>query len=177
MNYIFPTLLCLAMIAGCSQSDIDSHAQSSSQNPNTPYYHDLGDIAHDPLIDKQLFILCDSTRTMQGRSALRYPRGVGALEEICLSTFEYRPAFEVFSGYVTIRFMINCKNESGRFRAQALDLDFSPKECPNELKEQLLGIVENLNGWKKSTSFPPKAEYSKYINFKIDHGRIEHVLI
>ncbi len=177
MNYCISALLGLMFITSCSNSEIESSTTISLKKTKRQYPHDLGDIAHDPSLDKDLFVLCDSTRTIQGRSNLLYPGGVEAIEKICLSQFEYNPTFEGYTGYVTIRFMINCENETGRFRAHTLNLDFSPNECPDELKDQLLAITRNLKGWEKSTSFPPTTEYSKYINFKIDHGKLEHALM
>lgn len=177
MRHILVLLTIISILSSCMSNEKDALPIQMDEKPIKVYSHDLGDIPHDPALDSDSFRLCDPGRTMQGRSRLRYPGGREELEKVCLAQFQEDPDFESFTGYVTVRFMMNCKHETGRFRSLSVGLDFSPIDCPAELKDHLIHITRGLDEWKKSDRHGEQAEYSKYINFKIENGRIQHVLV
>lgn len=137
---------------------------------------DVGTILFDQAIDDSSFALCDSSRIFSGRNAIMFGDTKEAIEQECMKNFEFEPEFESFSGFVVVRFVVNCNAETGRFRAQTLDFDFSKKECPPELVSHLLGIVKGLKNWNQTRFATEGSDYSKYINFKIINGKIETVL-
>ena len=140
------------------------------------YSHWVGDIHFDSQVDDPDFLLCDSSNVIHRRNGLKYPGGKEAIKNECLKKYNFKPTFNSFSGYMMVRFIINCKNEKGRLRVQPLDFDFSIKESSPELKEHLLAIIKELNGWEAASVNDEGSDFSKYLNFKIENGQIENIL-
>ncbi len=140
------------------------------------YPHWVGDIAYDPAIDSRQFQLCDSSMVIHRRNALRYRGGKSAIEAFCRDRFKYESHFKSFSGYIVVRFLLNCKMERGRFRSRSLGLDFSPKDCPVKLQNHIMDVVKQLDEWYHTSQNDTNSDCSKYLNFKIDHGKIEAIL-
>jgi len=167
-KYLMALLVPLCLWLGCQGL---SEAVMEAEKPS----HWVGDIHFDSKSDDVNFTLCDSTNIIHRRNALNYPGGKEAIKKECLERFKFQSSFESFSGFIMIRFIINCKNKKGRYRVQSLDFDFSLKECPVELKEHLLSIVKGLNGWTPRLEKDAGADFSKYLNFKIENGKIENI--
>ncbi len=140
------------------------------------YSHDVGDILFDSRYDDSHFTMCDSSKISTSRSGLVYASNDGSVLAACKELFEFQPAFETYSGFVTIRFIVNCHNQADRFRAQPMDFDFSEKECPLQLINHLLGVARGLNHWRPSSERHASLDHAKYLNFKIKEGRIQNVL-
>jgi len=140
------------------------------------YSHWIGDIPYDVELDERTFQLCDSINVVHRRNALTYKGGKSKFKEEFLNQFQFEQEFEPFTGYVMIRFLINCKEEFGRFRVQTMEQDFSLKECPEELTNHLLDITKTLKSWDRRYAKDESSDCSKYLNFKIQDGRIENIL-
>ena len=74
------------------------------------------------------------------------------------------PAIDQNDGYVTIRFLVNCKGETGKFRVEG------------ELVTQLLEKTKQLDGWLPATREGYKCDYYKYLTFKIIDNQIVDIL-
>ena len=169
MKFFFLSLLALVLLAGCSESN-------KVKSPKKEYSHDVGDILFDSQTDDPTFTLCDSTKIITRRKALDYQGDRSKIGPACLEKFKFQPEFESFTGYITIRFIVNCNNESGRFRAKSLGSDFSLKEAPDSLKKHLVDIVQSLSGWNHAYENDAAFDIVKFINFKITNGQIDNVL-
>jgi len=139
--------------------------------------HDLSYISYDAKYDNPNYIICDSTKISSGRNRLKYIGGANKFKKDIASIYSYSPEYETFSGYIVIRFLVNCKGKSGRYRAQSLNLDFSPSTAPSDLIEYSIKLVKSLDNWTKSSAHDSKAAYHKFINLKINNGQIQHVLL
>lgn len=139
--------------------------------------HDLGYIPYDAKLDKPDFLVCDSTNIRSGRNRLQYPSGRNKFRKDITSKYLYKSDYKDFSGYIVVRFVVNCKGESGRYRAESLNLDFSPSDAPSDLLQYAITLVKSLDHWTKSTAYDIETEYSKFINLKISNGKIEHVVL
>lgn len=170
-NLLFVVLL---FICGCTNQTDNKIVQKSTIASSR---HDVGYTPIDLKLDDENFVVCDSTRIYSGRNRIQYADGSAALKKECMAKFVFKPAYKPFNGYIVVRFMINCQGETGRFRAESLDLDFSTKKCSPDLLEHSIQIVKNIDTWVKSSQYGEKREYSKYINFKFKNGKIEHVLL
>ena len=167
---IYRAVYCfILLITGCSRT-------SDYSDSDNNYLNDIGGILYDHQTDNREFQLCDSTKVTTSRSALTLNGSSNNVSTACLDVFEFVESFESFSGFITIRFMVNCHNEADRFRISTMDWDFSLKECPAELKNHLLEIVKSLKGWEHSSRVNPNLDVAKFINFKIINGRLENVL-
>lgn len=159
----------MCIFFGCTKS---SEKITETEVPS----HWVGDIHFDSKKDKPDFSLCDSTNIIHRRNGLNYPGGKEAIKKECLNKFQFQTEFKSFSGYIMVRFLMNCKNKTGRYRAAALDFNFSEKNCPPKLKEHLVSIVKELTEWKPSSEKNGNSDFSKYLNFKIKNGQIENIL-
>lgn len=139
--------------------------------------HNVGDIHFNADTDNSHFKLCDSTGIRSGRNSIRYENGQKGIEEACAKNFEFRDEFTSFTGYITVRFLVNCQLEMDRFRAQSMALDFSRKECPKELKEHIISMAKKLDNWALTSDDSEQTDFSKFINFKITNGKIENILL
>lgn len=169
MDFRILILASAVLMANCTST-------GRTENAAKTYGHDIGDILFDSHLDDVDFQLCDSINISTSRRGLIYSGGNGSVKNACIQNFEYNPSFESFSGFVTIRFIVNCKLQSDRFRAQSMDFDFSEKECPIELQKHLLQIVSELEEWRPSSPKHASLDHAKYLNFKIENGRIKNVL-
>jgi hypothetical protein len=140
------------------------------------YHHNVGDISFNPTLDNADFGFCDSTKIRSGRTAISLKEGNVAIRSYCLENFENQAQFESFSGFVTIRFLVNCKLEADRFRAHSMDYNFAPQACPAALKSHLTHLVSQLENWTLTADRYTQTDFSKFINFKIKDGTIEKII-
>ena len=138
--------------------------------------HDLSYIPYDAKFDNPNYIICDSTKIYSGRNGLQYIGGPKKLREDITSKYLSNQVYDTFSGYIVIRFLVNCEGKSGRYRAQSLNLDFSPLRAPSDLLNNSIELFKSLDYWTKPY-INDSREYSKFINLKISNGKIQHVLL
>ena len=80
------------------------------------------------------------------------------------------------TGYITIRFMVNCKGQTGRFRVEQLDMNYKPKKFDNEIMDSILSTTKSLDGWLPATYDNKEFDYYKYLTFKIVDNKIIDIL-
>lgn len=165
--------LTLLLAFGCSEKTEKLQLEYEIPTRN----HDLSYIPFDVNYDDPSFIICDSTSISSGRNRLQYIGGKNNLINDIISNYKYNQKFKSYTGYIVIRFLVNCEGNSGRYRADPLHLDFSPQKATADLLDYSIEIIKSLDHWKKSSPENNKKEYSKYINLKIENGQIQHVLL
>jgi len=82
------------------------------------------------------------------------------------------------SGYLTFRFVINCKGEAGRFMTEESDLNFNKKEFNESAVKHLYEIVSSQTDWQACTGgrrIKDQDAYT-YITFKLKDGKIIDLL-
>ena len=163
----------LLVLCGCEQKK--TSPVSDFEVPS--FNHDLGYIPLDKKVDDLDYVVCDSTVIRSGRNRLRYIDGNAKFRKDVTTSFISKSEYDSFNGYVVVRFMFNCENKAGRYRAQALNLDFSKANAPSGLLDSTIDLIKSLNNWKKAAGVDPKTEYSKFINLKFENGKITHVLL
>lgn len=105
--------------------------------------------------------------------------------------FKMNPT-EGANGYITIRFIVNHKGETNRFRVYEMDNTYQEFHFPTVITEKLLALTKNLDGWqttldtefKRYKSVPTEQngqikyayDYYQYILFKMKDGQIETIL-
>ncbi|RZN82011.1 MAG: hypothetical protein EVB11_09965 [Winogradskyella sp.] len=80
------------------------------------------------------------------------------------------------SGYIRVRFIVNCKGVSGRFRLLESDLNYKPKIFSKKISNQLLKATESLKEWKSMTVKGIGRDYYQYLIFRIEKGQIIEIL-
>ena len=145
--------------------------------PRIPY-GDIGDIYFNPNIDDHSFKVCNEHLSIQfnyHRIGLIYEGEKTALIEHFKKNYNHKIE-KGQSGYITIRFVINCEGKPGRFRISEMDFDLTEKKISSRIKEKLLTTTKNAPGWVIYTHKGKPYDYYQYLVFKIQNGQIEEIL-
>ena len=159
-------LVITVLIVGCTQN-------SSFKN--------VGDIPFDAEVDDNNFVICDKNNIKQhyvrnsSDTPPSYKGEKRGMEKVIMSKYISQKA-ETQSGYLTIRFIVNCQGETGRFRIEEMDLSYQPIHFENSISKQLLEIVKNLNEWIPRQSQDKIYDFYQYLTFKIQDGQITKIL-
>ncbi len=79
-------------------------------------------------------------------------------------------------GYLTYRFVVNCKGEAGRFVTEEADLKYDRIEFSESIRNHLLKILMEVPKWKNlSINGEPRDAYV-YVTFKIKDNEIIEIL-
>ncbi|WP_212005250.1 hypothetical protein [Chitinophaga sp. HK235] len=133
----------------------------------------VGDIPFDSLRDDPGFKVCHPDIVFQYYNTPYYYKQ--HKKEICSEILrQYKPARELAgqNGFVTIRFMINCEGQTGRFRLYCIDENYQPSTFHPALTNQLMEIVKNLKGWQPSLYKGKTYDTYQYLTFHIQQGNI-----
>jgi hypothetical protein len=161
-------LILLTTLYSCGQ------AQKNEIN----YPLQVGDIYFDSKIDDPNFKLCDEERVFQ-----YYNFGMGLLykgEKIKINE-HFRGELESKekmdeSGFLTIRFIVNCKGKAGRYRVQGMNNDYQEKQFNENLTNQLLSLTKQLDGWIVGEYEGRAYDYYQYLTFKIEKGKLIEIM-
>lgn len=104
----------------------------------------------------------------------RYSEGKNALRKFILENFNTNDYTD--SGYLNIRFVINCKGETGRYVLHENDLNLVPKRFDPKLKEQLLKLTVALKNWNPNVINGNKVDSYMYISYRIEDGKITEII-
>lgn len=80
------------------------------------------------------------------------------------------------TGYITIRFIVNRKGETGRFRIQEMNMLYKPKKFDKSISNQILILTKQIAGWEVGEINGKKYDYCQYLTFKIENGLIKEIL-
>ncbi|TAF33013.1 MAG: hypothetical protein EAZ57_07130 [Cytophagales bacterium] len=142
------------------------------------YLRWVDDIAHDAKLDGKKSHLCNdensSIQYFNPTLGLQYEGEKTAIE----NTFykKYKPVKVLESGWIRVRFIVNCKGEAGRFRVIESDENYTPRPFSPIITTQILKITKSLKGWKPLQYQDRPADYYQYVIVKIKNGNIEKIL-
>ena len=80
------------------------------------------------------------------------------------------------TGYITIRFVVNCEGKTGMFRVQQMDENYKEKVFDKKFINQLLDFTKSLDGWIPQEYLGIKINYYQYLTFKIKDGKVSEIL-
>lgn len=155
-------LILLFFLFNCNQTK-ESKIHYKEQIGNTPF---------DAEKDDPDFKFCDSSNVLHKRAFVRYKGGLKGLYKDIYGRYNYTKQFESFNGYLVIRFAVNCKNEAGRFRIQALDTNFHKSNSPIELENHVLKVFKGLKDWEHAVYRGKDYDGYKFLTLKIINGQI-----
>lgn len=150
---------------------------SCSHRPGQNEYPDqVGDIAPDAALDDPSFELCNEGYVFQyyNFNGVAFEGEKPAIEDHFRSIRGKRYGNE--SGFVTIRFIVNCKGETGRFRVEQMDANFQTHKLSSGLVDDLLQLTKSLRGWTPAAYEGESCDYYQYLSFKIEDGRLLEIL-
>ncbi|MBK9631436.1 MAG: hypothetical protein IPO62_10295 [Saprospiraceae bacterium] len=167
-SFKFNYLLALIPLMGYCQTE----------KQNSKYLKSVGDIAFDSLMDQKEFFLCNEKDIMQYHNNSRGLEYRGEKLAI-IESFEkkYVPIPDSSqNGLIRVRFVVNCKGQTDRFRIIAMDEDYQTKKFDERITQQILDICKSLDGWLPKKKEDKEFDYYQYLIFKIQSGQITEIL-
>jgi hypothetical protein len=150
----------------------------AEDNKSSNYLRWVGDSTFDPTIDSDEFKLCHSERRV--KQYFHSGRGMQITgEKSGLLTYfsdKFEPVSGDQNGLVRIRFIVNWKGETGRFRLLTSDMDYKEIKMDTTLTMQLLNLTKQLDGWKSFSDRGKEQDYYQYLVFKIENGNIIDIM-
>lgn len=144
----------------------------------TEYPLQVGDIAYDASIDDENFKVCDENRIAQYYNfgqGLQYEGEKLRLNQHFLTGYKPQVADDA-SGFITIRFIVNCHGQTGRFRMVGMDNEYNEKSFDEDIATQLLELTRQLNGWIVPQHDGQNFDYYQYLTFKIEKGELIEIM-
>jgi len=80
------------------------------------------------------------------------------------------------SGYLTFRFVINCRDGAGWFITESADLDFKSKAFPAPLVRHVLNILEEVGPWQAALVDGRNRDAYAYVTLKLKDGKLVEIL-
>ena len=128
------------------------------------------------------FLLCYSKEEYGGKWPQYYQTGAGYEGGLYVlkkhfSNVNKNLGNQDDSGYLTIRFMINCVGEIGNFEVLQCDMDFKSKSFPDELKNYVITTLKGLTKWKVGIDGRgSKIDSQKFLTFIVNNGQIKDIV-
>jgi hypothetical protein len=152
-----------------------SWSQELNQFPSK-YPNQIGDIYFNKEIDTTEFEPCKRNQIIHWYTyEVKYKGDSKAIYDECLNSI-LPDQNNQFTGYIIVRFVVNCKGKTGWFRANALTTDFLPVNCPKVILDKFIIYVKNLKGWKNANYEGVNYDSYMYLNFKLINGKIINIL-
>jgi hypothetical protein len=148
-----------------------------SQSPTHDYPYNIGDIAFDSITDNPAFELIDETQVLPYTKCGMMIEGerYGVIEYFA-GNFKPKPV-EGETGYIIIRFLVNHKGETDRFRMYEMNENFQQMTFDKSISNTIFGLTKKLSGWKPVIDKNGKRhDYYQYLVFKMKNGIIEYIL-
>jgi len=151
--------------------------QSCGQTQNTvsTYPEHVGDISFDAKLDDPGFKICTNEINIPQYynfgKGLQYIGEKIAIDKYFIENFKSRIQKNE-TGFLTIRFIVNCEGKTGRFRVEGMDNNYQRKKFDKELEDQILKLTKQMNGWIVGESQGQKFDYYQYLTFKLVDGKL-----
>lgn len=155
---------------------IASACSSNTQNQPS-YLRWVGDIESNSEIDDPTFTLCHGDENVAqyfNFDGIQYQGEKAAITDQFRDN--YQPVNNNQSGFIRIRFIVNCKGESGRFRLISSDPEFNDLQFDSRITDQLMQITQSLKGWKPQPAGDSPRDYYQYLLFKIENGALKEIM-
>lgn len=170
MRHVFSLAILVTTFVSC--------AQPAKTNVEQEYPRQVADIAFDPNLDDPSFKVCDVNSAQQyynfGRGLL-FKGEKAQLNKYFMTNFKPQED-ETQTGFITIRFIVNCEGKTGWFRIQGMDYEYLPKEFDSDLTLQLLGLTKKLEGWIAGEHNGKFYDFYQYLTFKIESGKLIEIM-
>ncbi len=142
------------------------------------YPPQVGDVAFDERVDDPNFKICNETQVLQYYNfgkGLQYKGEKVAINQHFKANLKSK-SLPGESGFVTIRFIVNCEGGTGRFRTEGMDKHYQKKEFNKELINEILRLTKQLDGWVIGTIDTHQLDYYQYLTFKIVDGKLIEIM-
>ena len=150
-----------------------------TEKESPAYLRWVGDSTFDPGRDDPDFEVCLGEQQIQqyfhfGERGLPYQGEKPVLVRFFQDNYQPVPIKE--SGWIRIRFIVNCKGATGRFRLLGSDRNYKEMDFDPRITSQLLELSQKLNNWKILSKRERPQDYYQYLVFNIENGAIKEIL-
>ena len=148
------------------------------KSQDSKYTKYVGDIVFDSTLDNKDFFLCNENNIIQyhnNSKGLEYEEEKPAINEAFKK--DYKPIPDTSqNGSIRIRFVVNCKGQTDRFRMIGMDESYQSMQFNAAITDQLLKITKQLDGWIPKSDGGKEVDYYQYLIFKINYGEIIEIM-
>ncbi len=168
-NYSLVSFLILVLCSCC---------QTQDKKTDITYPRIVGETKFDAAVDEPSFKPCNEERVHQYYNFGNGFQYTGEKSEIIRIFKERFKSQEKKgeSGYITIRFIVNCKRQTGWFRIQEMDNEYNPKKFDKGIVDGLLKITKGLDGWITGELEKVQYDYYQYLTFKMENGLLIDIM-
>lgn len=106
---------------------------------------------------------------------VRYAGGKGEMMKIIRSKL-VREKLNGESGYLTVRFVVNCNGEAGRYVIEQTSLNYTDHQFSRETIDHLYDITYGLKEWSPSVIRGEPRDSYVYLTYKLQNGVVTDVL-
>lgn len=149
-----------------------------SETQNAVLYGDIGDIKYEPKLDNSSFKLCHEDLSLQfnyNGVGLVYKGGKPNLIKHFQEHYTNRK-ISGETGFITIRFIINCEGKAGRYRVSEMGIDLKQIKFNKEIRNSILEATKKMSGWVPYTLKGNTYDYYQYLVFKIKDAQLIEIL-
>lgn len=145
------------------------------------FYHQMnnrvGDISFNKELDDPDFSLCSNEYVLQEYNSygVDYNGGERTIKNQILEELQHENIHFDRSGLITFRFVVNCKGETGLFRAKSVNEDLEEIAFDPEKIEKLQAAIAKLNQWEPGEGEDEKLNSYAQVHFKIENGKITDI--
>lgn len=143
-----------------------------------PHKHNIGHISSSDARDHANFEACFEEHIFEYYNfsePAKFRYGKDSLRSYFFTNYDSNGIIND-SGYITIRFVINCQGEAGRFKITELGLDYQEKKFNSKLVNQLFSLVQQAREWNPSLRGNIPNDSYIYYTFKIINGELVEIL-
>ncbi len=143
---------------------------------NEPFQHASHYIDPNTALLNQDFKVCNENYILQyyNTPEMPYPNGKNNFRTYIKSNYVNKNYSD--SGYLNIRFIINCEGNVGRFVIHENDLNLEPHPFNEDLKNQLFRLTSEAEGWKPTYLRDENRDAYMYVSYRIEHGEITEII-
>ncbi|MEM7486264.1 MAG: hypothetical protein AAF348_13745 [Bacteroidota bacterium] len=140
------------------------------------YSHNVEYINPDEARLNDGFKLCNERRIAQyyNPEKATYSKGKNRLRAFIMKNYVNKGYQD--SGYLNIRFVINCHGKAGRYIMHENDLDLNPKKLDQDMVEQLFQLTTQLKEWNPNFIREEFYDSYMYLSYRIENGEIIEIL-
>jgi len=169
-------ILGIILITGIFATFYYYQIQGKYQVNSEKYAHNVGYIDSENTIQLgDNFSLCGSGELIgyYHSAAPRIYRGTKSkFRDFILANFENKEYED--SGFLNLRFHINCNGQVGNLEVNELDSDLKKSELTTELVAQIMALISRSENWEPFAV--EDYNYYMYLNFKIEDGDISEII-
>lgn len=140
----------------------------------------IGYIDPKEVIDQNTaFTLCDDQRKIvdyyNGSPRVEFAEKKRVMLNILFSKIDSEKLFNE-SGFLTFRFVVNCRGEAGWFITEQADLNYQEKQFAKETVDHLYKLIAELKTWSPCVINQEPRDAYFYITFRMENGKILDIL-